>query len=359
MSWCSILPTYGQDMNNTSVPELVTPLYRREIKVPPVPGYLTLKCDFHTHTVFSDGVILPASRVHEAWLNGLDVIAITDHIRSDPEKQTVPGDNNRSYQLALTRAQELGMVLIRAGEISRRMPPGHFNALFLSDVEVLNQTNFMAALEGAAKQGAFIQWNHPGWKSQQPEVTKWWPEHQEIYEKGWMHGIEVFNHSEWYPVALDWCLSNNLAVMSDTDMHSATSLEYDLHKWPRPMTLVLSKDRSEAAIKEALFARRTVAWFGSHLAGRTEHLEALLKSSIRIEPAHYTDAKGNRIHYLVNASDLPWRIKEESGVFAGEVWLASAGSATIKVASEVKSLRLVMSNAHTSGQQVLRVDWRL
>jgi 3',5'-nucleoside bisphosphate phosphatase len=361
MAMCgsSILPASGQDMNNTPVPELVTPLYRTEVRVPAVPGYLTLKCDFHMHTVFSDGIVLPPSRVQEAWLNGLDVIALTDHVRADPLRQTVPGDNNRSYELARTRARELGLVLIKAGEISRSMPPGHFNALFLQDVEVLNQTNFMAALEGAAKQGAFIQWNHPGWKSQQPEITKWWPEHQQIYEKGWMHGIEVFNSTEWYPVALDWCLSKNLAVMCDTDLHGATSLEYDLHKWPRPMTLVFSTDRGEGAIKKALFDGRTVAWFGSNLAGKTEHLEALFRAAIRILPAHYTDDKGNRSHHLVNTSDLPWKIKEASAAFKGEVWLPRAGSAIIKLAPEVQSLTLVMSNAHTAGQQHLRVQWKL
>ncbi|HEY5909082.1 MAG TPA: hypothetical protein VJA21_00605 [Verrucomicrobiae bacterium] len=355
----SILPARGQDTNNTPVPELVTPLYRTEVKVPAVPGYLTLKCDFHMHTVFSDGIVLPASRVQEAWLNGLDVMALTDHVRAEAVKQTVPGDNNRSFELARSRARELGMVLIKAGEISRSMPPGHFNALFLQDVEVLNQTNFMAALEGAAKQGAFIQWNHPGWKSQQPEVTKWWPEHQQIYEKGLMHGIEIFNSTEWYPVALDWCLSKNLTVICDTDLHGATSLEYELSKWPRPMTLVFSTDRSEAAIKEALFARRTVAWFGSHLAGKSEHLEALFKAAIRILPAHYTDDKGNRSHYLVNTSDLPWKIKETSGAFKGEVWLPRAGSAIIKLAPKAQSLTLVMNNAHSAGQQPLQVQWKL
>src|SRR5512140_1118364 len=109
----------GQDTNNTPVPELVRPLYRTEVTVPTIPGYLTLKCDFHMHTVFSDGIVLPGSRVQEAWLNGLDVIAITDHVRKDPVNQTAPGDNNRSYELARTRAQELGMVLVKAGEISR------------------------------------------------------------------------------------------------------------------------------------------------------------------------------------------------------------------------------------------------
>ena len=32
--------------------------HRHEIQVPDLEGYVTLKCDFHMHTVFSDGGIL-------------------------------------------------------------------------------------------------------------------------------------------------------------------------------------------------------------------------------------------------------------------------------------------------------------
>ena len=47
----------------------------------------TLKCDFHIHTVFSDGKVWPDIRVAEAWQEGLDAIAITDHIEYRPNKE--------------------------------------------------------------------------------------------------------------------------------------------------------------------------------------------------------------------------------------------------------------------------------
>jgi len=53
---------------------------RKIIYIPDIPGYTTLKCDFHMHTVFSDGTVWPSVRVEEAWLDGLDAISITDHI---------------------------------------------------------------------------------------------------------------------------------------------------------------------------------------------------------------------------------------------------------------------------------------
>jgi hypothetical protein len=51
-------------------------LKRGKSSIPDVKGYKTLKCDFHQHTVFSDGQVWPGVRVQEAWREGLDVIAI-------------------------------------------------------------------------------------------------------------------------------------------------------------------------------------------------------------------------------------------------------------------------------------------
>ena len=52
----------------------------RAIEFPNIPGYLTLKCDLHMHTVFSDGSVWPDIRVEEAVKDGLDAIATTEHL---------------------------------------------------------------------------------------------------------------------------------------------------------------------------------------------------------------------------------------------------------------------------------------
>ncbi len=49
---------------------------RHKINIPDVLGYKTLKCDLHTHTVFSDGLVWPTVRVDEAWREGLDAISM-------------------------------------------------------------------------------------------------------------------------------------------------------------------------------------------------------------------------------------------------------------------------------------------
>ncbi len=73
---------------------------RREVKIPDIPGYRTLKCDFHIHTVFSDGAVWPSVRPEEAWREGLDAIAITEHIEYQPHAEDLPTSHNRSFEIA-------------------------------------------------------------------------------------------------------------------------------------------------------------------------------------------------------------------------------------------------------------------
>ena len=53
---------------------------RTEFVLPEVNGYTVYKADLHTHSVYSDGDCTPEFRVREAWYDGLDVLAITEHV---------------------------------------------------------------------------------------------------------------------------------------------------------------------------------------------------------------------------------------------------------------------------------------
>jgi len=135
----------AQNMNNVKYPEMQTLSVRHKIMIPDIPGFITLKCDFHMHTVFSDGIVWPTYRVDEAWQEGLDAIAITDHIENQPSKKFISGDHNVPYEIAYPQAVEKDIILIKAGEITRSMPPGHLNALFLEDVNRLDVPGVTAA----------------------------------------------------------------------------------------------------------------------------------------------------------------------------------------------------------------------
>jgi 3',5'-nucleoside bisphosphate phosphatase len=253
---------------------------RREIAIPDIPGYKTLKCDFHIHTVFSDGTVWPTERVDEAWEDGLDAIAITDHIEGHPKK--LPGQNHQAYEIALPGARMKNIILVKGGEISRGMPPGHFNALFVKDDNALNKPDYMDAIEEAVRQGGFIQWNHPGWRKQQRDTTRWMECHEKIYQRGWMHGIEVFNQREWYPEAVQWALNKHLSMTANSDIHDAYKNYYNTEQFPiRPMTLVFAADRTEEALREAMFAHRTAALFFNKLVGPKEWIEPIVLQSIQ------------------------------------------------------------------------------
>jgi hypothetical protein len=303
----------AQNINYVQFPEMVKVPVRKEIRIPDISGYLTLKCDFHMHTIFSDGIVWPTVRVEEAWEEGLDAIAITDHIEDQPGKPFITGDHNSSYEIALESAKEKNILLIHSGEITRKMPPGHLNALFLNDVNPLENPDPMEALIAAKKQGAFIIWNHPGWKAQQPDTCLWMPMHQELFEKGLINGIEVFNEQEYYPVVLDWCLNKKLAVISNSDIHDIVSQTYNLEKGHRPMTLVFAKDRSLESVKQALSDNRTLAFFDNKLAGREEFLKAVFEASVSIKSTGTIDKKKHEYFEIRNISAIPYYVEMKNG----------------------------------------------
>jgi histidinol phosphatase-like PHP family hydrolase len=212
--------------------------------MPDIPGYVTLKCDFHSHTVFSDGNVWPTQRVGEAWRDGLDALAITDHIEYQPRKQYIPTDHNAAWRIVKTAAEDYNLILVHGAEITRSMPPGHLNALFIQDADSLDKPDFMQVIEAAVKQGAFIQYNHPGWTSQQPDgIPRLYPVHLDLIAKGWLHGIEYFNEYETYRNAavLEMCREHKLAVMGNSDVHGVIARHIWNPNTPTGLPLYLPK----------------------------------------------------------------------------------------------------------------------
>ena len=84
MSLTAVAQTYYVDSTNPEILKHSETLgtNRTEIFLPQVNGYNVYKADLHTHTLYSDGSVMPAFRVLEAWQQGLDIIAITDHLES-------------------------------------------------------------------------------------------------------------------------------------------------------------------------------------------------------------------------------------------------------------------------------------
>jgi hypothetical protein len=282
---------------------------RKEVKIPNIPGYLTLKCDFHMHTIFSDGLVWPTIRVDEAWREGLDVIAISDHIEYTPFEDDVKIKFGRAYEIAKPMADMYGLILIQAAEITRKMPPGHFNCLFLNDVPALDKPDFWDVIYEAVKQNAFIIWNHPGWQ-QENEIPIWYDEHTRLYQEGHLNGMELVNERSFYPLALQWCVEKNITMFGNSDIHSPTGMFYDLSlNDQRTMTLVFATAKTEEAVREALFSGRTAVYTGEMLIGKQEYLTQIFQNSVEVVSVIPDfESEGTYNVQVANRSEVPFKL---------------------------------------------------
>jgi 3',5'-nucleoside bisphosphate phosphatase len=300
------------------------PRESRVIEFPDLPGYRTLKCDFHQHTVFSDGRVWPTIRVQEAQRDGLDAMAITDHLEHQPHRDDIPHpDRNRSYELAAKVAETTEVLLVNGAEVTRDMPPGHANAIFIEDANALLQDDVVAVFQEAARQGGFIFWNHPSWIWQAPDgVARLSPLHEQLLADGLIHGIEVVNMHTYSEESFQIALDHNLTIMANSDVHGLIDWEYHVHEGGhRPITLVFAAEKTVPALKEALRNRQTAAWYKNTLIGRSEWIDPLLAASLVVKSGTYRYESSVFDLVLENRSDAefllrnvsPFRLHDQAG----------------------------------------------
>ena len=312
---CMALPIFAQVRGNIAIPDLK--------------GYVTLKCDFHIHTVFSDGLVWPTVRIMEAYHEGLDAVSITDHIEYRPHQGDIVASHNRSYEIAEGAAKYGGIILIKGSEITRQMPPGHHNAIFLTDSEELDKPDYMDALRAAKAQNAFIFWNHPNWDAQQPDTTLWMDEHTQIFQQGLMHGIEVVN-GEYSPEAHRWCLEKKLTMLGNSDVHQP--MPNFAHGAHRTMTLVFARSATAEGIREALVERRTAVYHDEYIIGEEKYLKELFENALELKVAKTDNAARITVK---NKSDLTFHLKKNQHdtrlVYFREFTIAPHGEYTFTV----------------------------
>jgi len=267
------------------------------------------------HTVFSDGNVWPTIRVEEALKDGLDAIAMTEHIEYQPHKADIPHpDRNRAFDIASKFAQSYDLIVVRGSEITRSMPPGHNNAIFLTDANKLLVEDPIEAFREAKRQGAFVFWNHPMWTAQAKDgVARLTDMHKQLIAEGLLDGIEVINETTYSQEAVEIALENGLTIMGTSDVHGLVDWDFDLENGGhRPVTLVFATEKSEAGIKEALENRRTVGWFNNILVGEAEWMMPLLQASLVVEKAEYIKNTQVAVVTLRNTSDAVFQLENLS-----------------------------------------------
>ena len=317
-------PIYYQDKGNKDMMRhtLRNEVLRNEIILPKVNDYLVLKSDLHIHTVYSDGNVTPEYRVQEAWTDGLDVMAITDHVEyrrwegqmvtflkgympegtkaentnlvgKKASEQGILSDLNLPYRVAKSSADQYGLILIPGIEITRDpLTIGHYNALFIEDANTIYDADPIVSIKNAREQGAIIVQNHPGWRRKNLEVLEF---EQKVYDQDLIDGVEIMNGSEFYPTVIDRALEKEMFMAANTDIHGTTARDYTSVGQLRDMTLILAKDKSLDSVKEALKARRTLAYAYGSIAGEEQLVRDFFNACIAYETLFEKDGKQRKV----------------------------------------------------------------
>lgn len=298
---------------------------RTEIILPQVRGYNSYKGDFHTHTTYSDGNVSPSARVIEAWMDGLDVLAITDHYESqkgiknmltalsskdstviDIYKKTKI-DFNLTHKEAAERLEQSGfpMLLVKGGEISRQAQEiGHFNALFLTDINSVIDADPAEAMRKAKAQGGIVIHNHPAWRRDTSDKNEF---HQKVYGEGLIDGVEVVNGKTLYPHIVRRCIDENLTMFANTDEHTMTAYRFGTTDSFRTMTIIFAKELTEASIKEAILQHRTIAYSCGCLIGEESWLKDFLNAAVDCRLTLVEENK--RFFRLTNTSSIKFLLR--------------------------------------------------
>lgn len=323
MSLCAGLSaqTHYVDSDNKDMlrPFTVTGAERTEIVLPQVNGYNVYKADLHIHTFYSDGQVSPQFRVSEAWRDGLDVIAITDHIeyrvhdaymaeyldvkRHEDDKKV---DFNVSMRIAQKDAPAYGITVIPGTEITRdAVTVGHYNVLFSTDNNLIYDDDPLVAIRNAKAQGALVMHNHPGWRHTDMVPSAF---EQKVYAEGLIDGIEIMNTDEFYPQAIDRALQHGFFMSSNTDVHGATADEYLARGYYRNMTFILAEENTLEALREALEQRRTLAYSYGMIAGEEGLLKDFFNASV-ICRVLQADEDGTKRVALTNNTSLSYYLR--------------------------------------------------
>lgn len=314
--------------------------HRTEIIIPKVNGFNVYKGDFHMHTTYSDGRVSPAGRVIEAWADGLDIISITDHyeghkgikgflkVTAPYNEDGKPGkylpanaknglrvDFNAIHEEAVAQLKKNGypMLLIKGCEMARNPKThGHFNCLFLKDINTVYDPDINEALKKVHAQGGIVIHNHPAYRRGTTDKSEW---HEKAYSEKMFDGIEVANGYTFYPHMVRRCLDEKLTMFGNTDEHGTTAYRFTTNNCFRTMTLVFAKDLTEKAVKDAILKRRTLVYSGGSVIGEEKLLSDLFNASIDCRLINVNEKTEYRTYAMTNMSSITYKVRRGKNTY--------------------------------------------
>jgi hypothetical protein len=366
-------PVYAQKNPDLRYLPKIAP-QRAEMILPQVKGYNIYKADFHIHTVYSDGDLSAKGRVHEAYYDGLDIVAITDHVEYRPyeekmlratqgyhkelpvaknhkvshkaaDKDGILADLNVPYEEAKKPGERLGMLVIPGVEITRHPDKiGHYNALFIKDANTIYDADPEQSIRNAKAQDALVMHNHPGWKRKTVDMNDF---HKKVYDAGLIDGVEIVNGGSFGPKLIKRCLDHKLFMAAATDAHPISAHIYTGRGYFRTCTFVLAKELTEKAVRKALEQNRTLAYAYDNVMGEESLIREFFNNAVSVKTV-YTSSKGEKTVVFTNMTSIPYRLRR-SGKGEGTE-LKPFDSISYKVAKD-KDLKLTVTNLWTTDEE--------
>jgi hypothetical protein len=335
---------------------------RTEIVLPQVKGFNIYKADLHIHTSYSDGYITPAGRVEEAWNDGLDIIAITDHYEvyrnvkklfkvtapynadgkptkymSAHDAGAIMLDFNAIHDEAVEQRDKAGyeMLIIKGCEMARNSRThGHFNCLFLKDINTLYDKDMSVAFDNVHAQGGLVIHNHPAYMRGTTDKSEF---HEQVYGAGKIDGIEVANSLSFYPPIVRRCVEEKLFMLGGSDIHNESLRKFGSLGVYRTMTFIMAKELTEAAIKDALLKHRTIAYSGGYLIGEEKWLTEYLNAAIECRITNINEKADKRTFQLTNNTSITYRLRHGKLIYELEPF----HSLTITLGKDKESGKLI------------------
>lgn len=346
---------------------------RTEIIIPQVNGKNVYKADLHIHTIYSDGDVTPDMRVLEAWYDGLDIIAITDHMeyrrieremfdymgkyiredlrkegktvntnimRQGPDEQGILVDFNVAYKSASRKARDYGLLVVRGVEVTRKHN-GDYNAIFTTDNNALYDRDLAQTLRNARAQGAFIVHNHPDYDPNTANTLS--SVANGLYEQGLIDAVEVANGRKTWSYLFSHAVAGGYTPMANSDAHEFIYWKYGRpcdHEIPRyrNMNLIFAENLTENDIREALKAGNSIAYSNNNLIGKEDLLKALFSASVEFK-LQRTSSTQHHVTVL-NRSSLPYYFK----IGNADHILNANGSLHLTLAKDVNTFEVTVLN---------------
>jgi hypothetical protein len=154
---------------------------------------------------------------------------------------------------------------------------------------------------------------------------------------------------------MTFCKQYNLTVLANSDSHGTISEEYKNQK-NRPMTLVFAKTRTLDALKEAMFAGRTLAYSDNIIGGKEDIARQFFYQCISIGKPYNENAK-NIFFEISNKSDITFYLTDGAAGTPASITLPANSIARV-VVSKTNTAPLVynVKNIITGENEVLKVE---